>query len=257
MVVPWNNRKIVEDTLKSHGEKIAGLIVDPCMCNSGVIPPEEGFLQFLREITEKYGIVLIFDEVVTGFRLGLNSAQGMFGVTPDLTTLAKAIGGGFPVAAYGGRAEIMDQIIDGTVFRAGTLNANRVVMAAAHATLEILEEDNGRVYGRVYGLGERLINGLRDLFERENVQALVTGYGTMFQLHFTPLKELRNYRDTVHSSEEVHMEFTNRMLVRGIFIRPVHMGTIYVSTAHTEGDIEDTLEAAGEVIVEMRAEGIQ
>ncbi len=256
MVVPWNNRKIVEETLKNHGKRIAGLVVDPCMCNSGVIPPEEGFLQFLREVTEKYGIVLIFDEVITGFRLGLNSAQGMFGVTPDLTTLAKAIGGGFPVAAYGGRAEIMDQIIDGTVFRAGTLNANRVVMAAAHATLEILEENNGSVYGKVYGLGDRLTRGLRALFERENVQALVTGYGTMFQIHFTTLEEIRNYRDTVHSSEEVYMEFRNRMLVRGIFIRPVHQGTIYVSAAHTEEDIEDTLEAAGEVITEMRTEGI-
>jgi len=256
LIMPWNNRKVVEDIFKKHGNSIAGLIVDPCMCNSGVIPPEEGFLRFLRELTEKYGVVLIFDEVITGFRLGLRSAQGKFGVTPDLTTLAKAIGGGFPVAAYGGKAEIMDQIIDGTVFRAGTLNANRMVMAAAHATLEILEENNGEVYEKVHGLGNKLIKGLRELFEREHVQALITGYGTMFQIHFTPLKKLNNFRDTRDSSAELHMEFRNRMLLRGIFIRPAHLGTIYVSAAHSDTDIDVTLQAADDVVGEMKAEGI-
>jgi glutamate-1-semialdehyde 2,1-aminomutase len=256
MVAPWNHPEIVERILKKNHERIAAIILDPCMCNSGVIPPAEGFLRFLREWTERYGIVLIFDEVITGFRLGLNSAQGKFGVTPDLTTLAKAIGGGFPVAAYGGRAEIMDRIADGTVFRAGTLNANRVVMAAAHATLEILEENGGSVYDEVYARGDRLMQGLRGIFQREGVQALVTGYGTMFQIHFTPLKEMRNYRDTVHSSEKIYLDFRNRMLHRGIFLRPMHMGTIYLSLSHTDEDIDRTLRAADEAIGEMKAQKV-
>jgi glutamate-1-semialdehyde 2,1-aminomutase len=254
MVVPWNHPEILEQTLKKSHDRIAAIIVDPCMCNSGVIPPAEGFLQFLRERTEQYGIVLIFDEVITGFRLGLHSAQGKFGVTPDLATLAKAIGGGFPVAAYGGRAGIMDQIVDGTVFRAGTLNANRVVMAAAHATLEILEEKGGRVYDEVYARGDRLIEGFRRIFQREGVQTLVTGYGTMFQIHFTPLMQLRNYRDTVHSSRKIHLDFRNRMLQRGIFLRPMHMGTVYLSLSHTDEDIDRTLRAADEAIGEMKAQ---
>ncbi len=143
MVIQWNDARGLEEVIERLGDKIAGILVDPCMCNSGVILPDEGYLKTIRELTAKNNIVLIFDEVITGFRLSLQSAQGKFGIMPDLTTLAKAVGGGFPVAAYGGKAEIMDLLADGTVFRAGTVNANRAAMGAAYATLEILEEDNG------------------------------------------------------------------------------------------------------------------
>lgn len=252
MVMPWNDLEAVRDCVKKNGRDIAGILVDPCMCNSGIVPPEPGYLEGLREITSNNNIILIFDEVITGFRLGLHSAQGMFGVTPDLATLAKAVGGGFPVAVYGGKAEIMDLMADGTVFRAGTLNANRVAMAAAYASLDFLSENNGGVYKDVFQKGNRLIEALRSIIKEQKIDALVQGYGSMFQIHFTPLKKIRNYRDTLHSSAELHFDFRNRLFDRGIFIRPMHFGEIYVSAAHTIEDIDRTISAMKEVLIEMK-----
>jgi len=256
LVIPWNDLPVLEKALETYGNRIAGILVDPCMCNSGIIPPVEGYLEALRELTLQNGIVLIFDEVITGFRLGLNSAQGKFGVTPDLTTLAKAVGGGFPVAVYGGRAEIMDLIANGTVFRAGTLNANRAVMAAAYATLEFLEENDGSVYDRVYRLGERLMDGIQETVKRLQIDAIVQGFGTMFQVHFTPLKEFRNYRDAVTSDFEKYIVFRNRLLEQGVFLRPMHWGEIYVSATHSDDDIDTTLVAIDRVLTGMKKEGI-
>jgi glutamate-1-semialdehyde 2,1-aminomutase len=254
MVLPFNNTRVLEETLARHADSIAGLIMDPCMCNSGVIPPEEEFLDAARELTTQKGIVLIFDEVITGFRLGLRSAQGKFGITPDLTALAKAVGGGFPVAAYGGRADIMDLLADGTVFRAGTVNANRMAMAAACATLQFLEENDGAVYRHIYRIGEKLMRGMQALIDREGIGAILQGFGPMFQIHFTPLERIRNYRDYCQSSLDTYMTFRNKLLHRGIFLRPAHFGEIYISAAHSEEDIDKTLHAMDEVIVEMKEE---
>ena len=256
LVLQWNDTETLEETLEKHKDKIAGVLLDPCMSNSGIIPPDKGYLEKIREITKKNGIVLIFDEVITGFRLGLQSAQGKFGVTPDLTTLAKAVGGGFPVSVYGGKAEIMDLMTDGKVFKAGTLNANRVAMAAAHATLEILEEGNGEVYKHIYKVGEKLMNGIRDIIKRYQVKAILQGYGPMFQIHFTPLDKVRNYNDFCQSSKEIFFDFRTRMLPRGVYIRPAHFGELYLSAAHTEEDIDRTLEAVDEVIREMKRDKV-
>jgi glutamate-1-semialdehyde 2,1-aminomutase len=256
MVLPWNDADALAAALEQHKDTIAGLMLDPCMCNSGVIPPEEGFLQKARELTSKYGIVLIFDEVITGFRLGLHSAQGKFGIMPDITSLAKAVGGGFPVAAYGGRAEIMDLLADGTVFRAGTVNANRMAMAAAHATLEILGEDDGKVYRQIYRIGEKLMKGMQAIIDRERIEAIIQGYGPMFQIHFTPLKRIRNYRDYCRSDLDTYMAFRNKLLPRGVFLRPAHFGEVYISAAHSDEDIDRTLEAMNDVIGEMKKENL-
>jgi glutamate-1-semialdehyde 2,1-aminomutase len=256
MVLQWNDVQGLEDTIRGHRDKVAGILVDPCMCNSGVILPEEGYLERIRELTAKNNIVLIFDEVITGFRLSLRSAQGKFGITPDLTTLAKAVGGGFPVAAYGGKAEIMDLLADGTVFRAGTVNANRVAMGAAYATLEILEEGGGKVYDEIYRVGEKLMHGMEEIFKRYKIQAILTGFGAMFQIHFTPLPKISNYRDFCQSSKDLFIDFRNRMLTRGIFIRPSHFGEIYISAAHTDDDIETTLQAMDDTIPEMKKEKV-
>ncbi len=253
-VLPWNDVEILEETIEQYKDEIAGVLVDPCMCNSGVIPPDPGFLEKLRELTEKNKIVLIFDEVITGFRLGLHSAQGKFGVTPDLTTLAKAVGGGFPVAVYGGKAEIMDLMADGTVFRAGTMNANRVAMAAAHATLELLEEDNGKVYDQIFRIGGKLMRGIQEIFQRLQVEAILQGFGSMFQIHFTPLSKIRNYPDFCKSNRDTYMSFRNKLITRGIFIRPAHFGELYISTAHTERDIDITLNAMEIATKEMKRE---
>jgi glutamate-1-semialdehyde 2,1-aminomutase len=256
MVLPFNNVQVLEKALEQHGDKIAGLIMDPCMCNSGVIPPEREFLDAARELTKKHGIVMIFDEVITGFRLGLHSAQGKFGVTPDLTAMAKAVGGGFPVATYGGKAEIMDLLADGTVFRAGTVNANRMAMAAAFATLQFLEKNNGEVYRQIYRIGEKLMNGIQTLIDRENIRAIIQGFGPMFQIHFTPLDRIRNYRDYCQSDLDTYMVLRNKLLPRGIFLRPAHFGEVYISAAHSDEDIEKTLVAMEEAMLEMKEEGL-
>ena len=256
MVLPFNNVQALEKALGQHGDEIAGLIMDPCMCNSGVVPPEKEFLEAARKLTKKHGIVMIFDEVITGFRLGLHSAQGKFGVTPDLTAMAKAVGGGFPVATYGGKAEIMDLLADGTVFRAGTVNANRMAMAAAYATLQFLEENDGEVYRQIYRIGEKLMNGIQALVDRENIRAIVQGFGPMFQIHFTPLDRIRNYRDYCQSDLDTYMVLRNKLLPRGIFLRPAHFGEVYISAAHSEEDIDKTLVAMEEAMLEMKEEGL-
>jgi glutamate-1-semialdehyde 2,1-aminomutase len=177
-------------------------------------------------------------------------------VTPDITTLAKAVGGGFPVAVYGGRAEIMDLIVDGTVFRAGTVNANRMAMAAACATLEILEENNGRVYDHIYRVGEKLKSGIDRILRKEQIAAITQGFGPMFQVHFTPLKRIRNYPDYCNSSENTYMIFRNKLLPLGVFLRPAHFGEIYISAAHSDEDIDKTLHAMEIVLKGMKSEGI-
>jgi glutamate-1-semialdehyde 2,1-aminomutase len=256
IVLPWNNVEVLEETIEKRKDEIAAVIIDPCMCNSGVIPPEEDFLQAMRELTAKKGIVFIFDEVITGFRLALGGAQEKFGVIPDLATCAKAVGGGFPVSVCGGKAAIMDLLADGTVFRAGTVNANRVATSAAYATLEILEEDNGRVYKEIYRVGEKLMSGVKEIFEREQIEAILQGFGCMFQIHFTHLKKIKDYRDFCQSSGETYISFRNKLLDRGIFIRPSHFGELYISAAHTDEDIEKTLTAMEDALKEMKREHV-
>ena len=224
------------------------------MCNSGCIPPKEGYLEAMRELTRKNNIVLIFDEVITGFRVGLNCAQGKFGVTPDLTTVGKAIGGGFPIAAYGGRKEIMDLIAEDKVLRAGTLNANRVVIAATYATLSALEKDNGRVYDHLYRLGRKLMSGIQGIIDTLDVEAVLQGLGPMFQIYFTKLKKIENSRDSAQSRFNVHHDFIWRLIARGVFPRPSQMGEFYVTAAHTDEDVDITLGVIEEVLKEMKGE---
>lgn len=254
LTIPWNDVEILEQTIKQYKDDIAAVITEPYMCNSGCIPPKEGYLKTLRELTRKNNIVLIFDEVITGFRAGLNCAQGLFGVTPDLTTVGKAVGGGFPIAVYGGRKEIMDLIAEDKVLRAGTLNANRVVIAAANATLSILERDNGKVYDHLYRLGGKLMKGIRDIIERLDVEAIVQGLGPMFQIYFTKLKKVENSRDSAQSRFQVHHDFIWKLVAKGIFPRPSQMGEFYVTAAHTDEDVAVTLGVIEEVLKEMKEE---
>jgi len=256
MILPWNDVDALERAMEEHGKEMAGLLVDPCMCNSGVILPDEGYLQAIRELTVKHGIVLIFDEVITGFRVGLRSAQGKYGVTPDLTTMAKAVGGGFPVAVYGGKAEIMNLMAEGAVFRAGTVNANRVAMAAAHATLDFLAEDDGKVYEHIFDVGGRLMEGMREIISARKIRAIVQGLPPMFQIHFTDLERIRNYPEFCKTDKDLFMTFRNKLMPRGVFIRPAHFGEIYISAAHTRDDIDVTLKAMDEVFSEMKKEGL-
>ena len=254
LAIPWNDVEILEKTIHDHKDEIAAVITEPYMCNSGCIPPNEGYLEAMRELTRKNNIVLIFDEVITGFRVGLSCAQGKFGVTPDLTTVGKAIGGGFPIAAYGGRKEIMDLIATDKVLRAGTLNANRVVIAATYATLSALEKDNGRVYDHLYRLGRKLMSGIQGIIDTLDVEAVLQGLGPMFQIYFTKLKKIENSRDSAQSRFNVHHDFIWRLIARGVFPRPSQMGEFYVTAAHTDEDVDITLGVIEEVLKEMKGE---
>jgi len=252
ITIPWNDPEILEKTITKHKDRIAAVITEPYMCNSGCIPPNPGYLELMRELTQKHNIVLIFDEVITGFRVGLNCAQGKLGVVPDLTTLGKAFGGGFPISAWGGKKEIMHLIAEDKVLRAGTLNANRVVVAAAYATLSILERDNGRIYEYLYRLGNRLMEGIRKSIDAVGVEAIVQGPGPMFQVYFTKLKKIQNSRDNAQSRRDLHHDFVLRLRNRGILVRPAQLGEFYVTAAHTEEDVDRTLEAVGDVLREMK-----
>jgi len=254
LTIPWNDVDILEKTIHDRKDEIAAVITEPYMCNSGCIPPKEGYLEAMREMTRKNNIVLIFDEVITGFRVGLNCAQGKFGVTPDLTTVGKAMGGGFPIAAYGGRKEIMNLIAEDKVLRAGTLNANRVVIAATYATLSALEKDSGRVYDHLYRLGRKLMSGIQGIIDTLDVEAVLQGLGPMFQIYFTKLKKIENSRDSAQSRFNVHNDFIWRLIARGVFPRPSQMGEFYVTAAHTDEDVDITLGVIEEVLKEMKGE---
>lgn len=230
------------------------MITEPYMCNSGCIPPNAGYLEAMRELTRKHNIVLIFDEVITGFRVGLNCAQGKLGVIPDLSTLGKAFGGGFPISAFGGRQEIMELIAEDKVLRAGTMNAGRVVIAAAYATLGLLEKENGKVYEHLYRLGDRLMQGIRNIIQTVGVEAIVQGVGPIFQIYFTRLKKIENSRDAAQSKTQVHKDFIFRLWARGILARPSQMGEFYVTAAHTDADVDQTLAAIEDVLREMKAD---
>jgi len=249
-VLPWNDREAVEQLVAERGREIAAILTEPIMGNTGVIPPEPGYLQFLREITAANGIVLIFDEVITGFRVAPGGAQALYGVTPDLTTMAKALGGGFPVAAIGGRREIMDLVSDGAVLHAGTYNANVVATAAASASLDVLAQPG--THERLFRLAERLMAGFGEILGRAGAPVQVQGVGPMFQFWFaeTPV---RNYRDAAaHLNSPKYAALARALHERGVMVHPSNIELWFVSTVHTDADIEATLQAFEDAVAATR-----
>lgn len=240
-VLPWNDRDAVEELLERRGSEIAAVLTEPIMGNTGVIPPQPGYLEFLREITRAHGIVLIFDEVITGFRVALGGAQALYGVTPDLTTMAKALGGGFPVAAIGGRRDIMDQVSDGTVLHAGTYNANTVAVAAASASLDELATPG--TYERLFSVSNRLMDGMAGIFQRAGIQVHVQGVGPMFQFWFSD-RPVLDYRDAAaHLNSPRYAALARALHERGVMVHPSNIELWFVSTVHTEADIDTSLGA--------------
>ena len=251
-VLPWNDRAAVERLVEERGREIAAILTEPIMGNTGVIPPQPGYLQFLREITQANGIVLIFDEVISGFRVALGGAQELYGVTPDLTTMAKALGGGFPVAAVGGKYEIMDQVSEGAVLHAGTYNANSVAVAAASASLDVLARPG--VHERLFSLSERLTGGMAGIFERAGVPVQIQGVGPMFQFWFstTPVVD---YRDAArHLNSPAYAALARALQERGVMVHPSNIELWFVSTVHTEADIDQTLDAFESAVQAVRPE---
>lgn len=245
LIAEWNSRGDIERLFADHEQEISAVICEPLLCNSGCIPPEPGFLEFLRQITLNKGALLIFDEVITGFRLHLKGAQGFYGVTPDLATYAKAIGGGAAVSALAGKAEFMKLIADGKVVHAGTLNGNPVALAAVKATLQTLSRKNGAIYGNLRRRGSRLRAGLEALLTGRGYAVVTSGEAPVFQLSF--IKERpRNYRETLAADKQLYSDFALALLDEGILVLPD--GRWYLSAAHTDDDIDATLAAVERAI---------
>ncbi|HXY27429.1 MAG TPA: aminotransferase class III-fold pyridoxal phosphate-dependent enzyme, partial [Acidimicrobiales bacterium] len=249
-VLPWNDEDAVERLVERRGHEIAAILTEPIMGNTGVIPPRPGYLQFLREITRANDIVLIFDEVITGFRVALGGAQALYGVLPDLTTMAKALGGGFPAAAIGGRRDLMELVSDGAVLHAGTYNANVVAVAAAKASLGLLGQPG--VHDDLHRRGNRLMEGMRDIFERAGVPVAVQGVGPMFQFWFseTPVSD---YRDAAeHLNSPGYAALARALHERGVLVHPSNIELWFVSTVHSDADIEQTLDAFEHAVAAVR-----
>jgi glutamate-1-semialdehyde 2,1-aminomutase len=246
IIASWNDREDVERIFASQGGDIACLLCEPLLCNSGCIPPQVGFLEFLREITQHHGSLLIFDEVITGFRIDLKGAQGFYNVTPDLATYAKAIAGGLTLSALAGKAEFLEPVASGRVVHAGTMNGNPVALAAAKATLSVLAQDEGSVYRTLRARGERLRTSMEQLLRQQGYAVVTSGVGPVFQLSFME-QPARNYRDTLRANRERYSDFCLALLDEGILALPD--GRWYVSTAHSDDDIEATLAALRKVVL--------
>jgi glutamate-1-semialdehyde 2,1-aminomutase len=251
LVLPWNDLGAVERALQAEGQDVAALMTEPILCNSHSLMPELGYLEGLRELTRRYGVVLIFDEVITGFRVVLGGAQALFGVTPDLTTMGKAVGGGFPLSAVGGPEEIMQLVAQQKVPHAGTFNGNPISLAAARATLETLEAEQGALLEQVRRNGERLIQGIEKSAAAAGIPILINGVGSCFHVAFTTRQTMRNYRDTLDSDISARDQFLLAMLADGVYLMPD--GRWYVSTAHTKQDITRTLEIVEQVFAKFKA----
>ncbi|WP_223068249.1 glutamate-1-semialdehyde 2,1-aminomutase [Paenibacillus caui] len=240
IAVPYNDLETVRLAFDRFGEEIAGVIVEPVAGNMGVVPPLPGFLEGLRSLTEQYGSVLIFDEVMTGFRVHLNCAQGRFGVTPDLTCLGKVIGGGLPVGAYGGKREIMERIAPtGPIYQAGTLSGNPLAMTAGFTTLSLLTPE---VYDRLETLSARLAAGFEQNAAECGIPFTVNRVGSMVCPFFTAQKVI-NF-DTARTSDlDLFRRYFAAMVDEGVSVAPSQFEGMFVSGVHTEADIDDTIEA--------------
>jgi glutamate-1-semialdehyde 2,1-aminomutase len=247
IILPWNDIALVAKTISERYEEIAGVITEPIMCNNGCIVPQEGFLQALRKLCDQYEIALIFDEVITGFRIALGGAQQYFGVTPDLSIFAKAMGSGYPISAIVGKSKWMNLIAESRVIHAGTMNSGNATVAAAMATIEILQRENP--YERLFELGNRLMKGLQTAAETNNHNVLVQGPGPMLAVAFTNLKEVKDYRATLAADKTKLSKFISLMHNRKI--RIIGRGLLYISAAHTEEQVDHTIKIAGEVFAEL------
>lgn len=233
LVALYNDEKSVEELFEKYGDKIACVVVEPVAANMGVVLPKKGFLQFLRDITEKYGSLLIFDEVITGFRLSLGGAQEYFGIKPDMTTLGKIVGGGMPMAVYGGRKEIMDCVAPlGGVYQAGTLSGNPIATTAGIATLTALKE-NKHLYAELEKKAEKIANSYR------KIGASVNQIGSLLSGFFTD-REVNDYDSATSSDTARYAKFFNYLLENGIYIAPSQYEAMFVSMAHSDEDIEKT-----------------
>jgi len=249
ITVPFNDLDAVADAFREHGDGIAAVIVEPVVGNAGLLLPADGFLPGLRHITERHGSLLIFDEVMTGFRVAPGGAQDRYGVRPDLTTLGKVIGAGLPVGVYGGRADLMRQVApEGPVYQAGTLSGNPLAMAAGIAQLRYLRENDPFEY--LARRAARLADGLEDVGRDAGILLSTVSVGSMFGLFFRDSLP-RDFREAREGDAEQFARFHRAALARGLFFAPSPFEAGFVSTAHEDSDVEETIQKAGDALRQM------
>ena len=239
----YNDSASVEQTFAELGEQIACIIVEPVAGNMNCIPPAPGFLETLREVCDHYGSVLIFDEVMTGFRVGLNGAQGVYNVKPDLTTLGKIIGGGMPVGAFGGQRQIMEQLAPlGPVYQAGTLSGNPVAMAAGLKTLELIAQPG--FYPALTAKTEKLTSGLKERAHQAGIAMTTNAVGGMFGLFFSAEQQVSSFAQVMQCDQALFKRFFHAMLEQGVYLAPSAFEAGFVSAAHSDADLDKTLDIA-------------
>jgi len=240
--LPWNDIEVLEAVLEKYGEEVAMILMEPILCNFGACPPRPGYMERVRELCNKYGIVLGFDEIITGFRVAMNCAQGVLGVTPDIATFGKAMAGGTPLAAVAAKKEIHDLLLEQRTIGAGTFNGYPFGLAAALATIKILEKDNGALHKHIDKVQSRLMGGLKELSKKHGIPMLIQGPRGIFFCECIDKEIAYSPRDLSGADVEKRMKFNALLLEEGIFIAP--RGRWYVSGALTEADVDRTLESA-------------
>jgi glutamate-1-semialdehyde 2,1-aminomutase len=261
VVLPWNNIDVLEQYLTQHASSIAAVITEPVMCNTAVIPPLPGYLEAMRTLCTAHGIALIFDEVITGFRLSLAGAQGRFKVVPDLTIFGKAIANGMPISCLAGKEKYMGLIAAGKVGHGGTYNSIPPAVAGAIATLDVLERDAGAIYQTVEAMGQKLMAGIKERAGKHGMPIVVQGYGAIFYVGFPsartqPLdgQAIYDYRSSLAMDQNLYTEFVSAMVDRGVRIIP--RGNWFLSSTHSDADISATLDAVDAVFGNLAVKAV-
>lgn len=250
LVARWNDPESVAEFFEEMGPDIAAVIMEPVLCNGGGVLPAPGYLETIRELCSRNGTLLIFDEIITGFRLDLAGAQKFYGVTPDLATFGKAVAGGAALSVVAGRADILMQVYDGGVAFGGTFNGAPLSLCAAKCAFDELSQDEGAPLKRANRLGQNFADQIRALGEKHELPLLVSGFGTAFSLHFTQVPALREYRDTLHDDRDMLRRFVFGCLAEGLHFLPD--GRVYLSVVHGEEEIQESLEAIDRVFDRLR-----
>ncbi len=249
--LPYNDVETLETTMRRHGGKAACIIVEPVAGNMGLVPPRQGFLNSLRSLCDRYGAILIFDEVMTGFRVARGGAQAVYGVVPDLSCFGKIIGGGLPVGAYGGRRDLMEQVAPrGPVYQAGTLSGNPLAMAAGIATLKELSRPG--FYEGLEKQSQKLLDGLQTVAEKAGIQVWADRVGSMLGMYFTA-GPVYDFSDAKKSDLDMFARYYKAMRQKGIYLAPSQFEALFVSAAHDDDAIDKTIEAAGRAMAEITA----
>ncbi|MDG6223496.1 MAG: glutamate-1-semialdehyde 2,1-aminomutase [Candidatus Bathyarchaeota archaeon] len=255
IVMPYNNYPVLEETIKQQSHEIAAVIVEPVIGNAGLILPSNDYLNKIRRLTQAYGVLLIFDEVITGFRLALGGAQERFEINPDITTLGKILGGGFPIAAFGGRKDIMQNLSPvGKVYQAGTFSGNPVSVAAGYAVLQTLQKNKDEIYPKLERNCQQLSNAITELASHYHIPAQVKNIASMFQIFFST-NPVTDYISAKASDIQKFSVYFHELLNQGVFIPPSQFETCFLSTAHSQEDLEQTVDAIDDALRKVSTTG--